>query len=253
MKYVVHILESCSSGHLSSRVLARLVNENKKDCSWPAAINLAGGFKKFCIQHADKKITWVEEARGAGKVKLVGTDVISGSPSLASPSLASAACVSCNACTFQTEMPGTKCRYGSKLTQKTCSFAHARYQCSRIHFLLQFLASMCMVLTSTIPAQPVGYRTHSWTPAYILPRWHTMQQAHPPIRAPKQGMEVEGTGKYVLSSTLLSDVFPRKVVHRHTREPTNRAPRHPTPQNLRCTMCLFTLCCTRSPFARCTD
>jgi len=125
MKYVVHILESCSDGSLSARVLARLVNENKKDCSWPAAINLAYGFKKFCIQHADKKITWVEEARGAGKVKLVGTDVISGSPSPASPSPASAACGSGNACTFQTEMPGTKCKYGSKLTQKTCSFPHA--------------------------------------------------------------------------------------------------------------------------------
>ena len=109
---------------------------------------------------------------------------------------------------------------GSKLTQKTCSFAHARYQCLRMHFLLQFLASMCMVLTSTIPAQPVGYRTHGCTPAYILSRWHTMQQAHLPIRAPKQGVEVEGTGgtgkqvegtgKYVLSSTFLSDVVSPK-------------------------------------------
>jgi len=201
MKYVVHRLERCSSGLLSALVLARLVDEKKKDCSWPAAIRSAGGFKNFCIKHADKKIMWVEEACGAGKVKLVGTDVISGSPSLASPSLASAACGSCNACTFQTEMPRTK--HGSKCTQKTCSFAHARYQCSRIYFLLQFLASICMVLTSTIPAQPVEYCTHGWTLAFILPRWHTMQQAHLPIRAPMQGFAVHGTGKYVLSSTLL--------------------------------------------------
>jgi len=85
MKYVVHSLERCSSGLLSALVLARLVNEKKKDCSWPAAIRRAGGFKNFCIKHADKKIMWVE-APGAGKVKLVGTDVISASPSLASPS-----------------------------------------------------------------------------------------------------------------------------------------------------------------------
>ena len=48
--------------------------------------------------------------------------------------------LSCTACTSKTEKPGRKCMDGSKCTSKNCPFAHARYQYSHVHFLLQFLA-----------------------------------------------------------------------------------------------------------------
>jgi len=115
-------MESLEKSHtrvLSALLLARDISANKKICSWPAVIKRSGGFKKFYLGHADK-IKWVETS-GGGNVELVDTDLIP-----PTPSVVSAAYCPCNACTFKTTKPATKCNHGSKCTEKTCSFAHAR-------------------------------------------------------------------------------------------------------------------------------
>ena len=115
------IVESLKSGHgvAPAIQLSRDINMNTKNCSWPDVIKHSGGLKKFCLDHADK-IKWVETS-GGGNVELVETKVM---PSTPSQEYAAHCC--CNACTFKTTKPAVKCRDGSKCTEKTCPFAHAR-------------------------------------------------------------------------------------------------------------------------------
>jgi len=67
IKYIMQSLKESPNGPVMALLLGRGIK--KEDCSWSAAIRRAGGFKSFCLKHADK-IKWVTDG-GGGKVELV--------------------------------------------------------------------------------------------------------------------------------------------------------------------------------------